>query len=60
MGEYATREAMMEQAASLSEIESLMQVEATEARKQIKTSKRKQTPLPGCSIAVTGFFLSCR
>jgi hypothetical protein len=56
MGEYITREAMMEQAASLSEIESLVQVEATEAWKQIKASKRKQMPWPGCSTAATGFF----
>jgi len=64
MGEYNTREAKVEQEASLSEIESLTQVEATEteateARQHIKATRRKQTPhwTPVAVLLRPGFFI---
>ena len=65
IGEYITGEAMMEQAASLSENRvtyasgSNRSSGAAEARNQTKRVT-KQTPLePGGSTAATGFFIRC-
>jgi hypothetical protein len=65
MGEYNTREAKVEQDASLSEIESLTQVEAaeteateaTEARQHIKATKRKQRHGPRSQYCCDRVFL---
>jgi hypothetical protein len=63
IGEYITREAMMEHASSLSENRvtyasgSNRSSGATEARKQIKRVTEANALEPGRSAAATGFFL---